>query len=76
MEEQRAFEIARRHFPGGEPIVTVRRAAKVVLAAVREAVLADAQVAALRAAARHGVAIGDRSHAAAWRRVLELLDAS
>lgn len=76
MKPQRAFEIARRHFPGGEPIVTVRRAARAALEAVEEAVPADAKVAALREAARHGIATGDRSYALAWHRVLEVLDAS
>ena len=75
MDKRLAFEIARRHYPGGEAIVTIRRAAKVALACLDEAAQEVRAVAALRAAAARGIARGIPEHTAAWMEMLEILDA-
>lgn len=74
MNERRAFEIAQRHYPGGEAIVTIRRAAKVALACLDEAAPEVIAVAALREAAARGIARGIPEHTTAWREVLAILD--
>lgn len=75
MDQRRAFEIAQRHYPGGEPIVTIRRASKVAMACLDEAAPEVLAVAAIRKAAARGMARGIPEHTTAWREVLAILDA-
>ena len=74
MDKNRAFEIARKMYPGGEPIVTINRAAKAIMQAVDEASPLNTKLDTLKAAAKRGLLRGIPEHTSAWREVLDILN--